>query len=284
MNALERRYRRLLLAYPRDYRRANGEQLVATLLETGPDRRVPRAREAVALVSGGLGERAHAAVAGPRPWWVDGLHLALPPLILAGAVSSYWSIFNHPWSGALFVLSMLAVVLGWVRVALPFALVPALLASTPYPALGDPTWGWLQPLAYGFGGRAWSNLLLLWAAVGLLAVLAVRGDRLRRRSPLWLAGVLAVVAYGVLVATTGPWWTLTRAGVEIALLGVGVAATLRTRDARWAVAASAYLLCAMAPLVQYPIILSWRSASYWGLLLGLTFATAVLARRPVRVG
>ncbi|MFC9970307.1 hypothetical protein ACFVH6_05325 [Spirillospora sp. NPDC127200] len=284
MNALERRYRRLLLAYPRDYRHANGEQLVATLLEAGPDRRVPPAREAFALVNAGLGERAHAAVAGRRPWWVDGLHLALPPLILAGAASYGWPLSHHPWAGALFIVPMLAVVLGRVRLALPFALTTALLASVPYPTLGDPTWSWTQPLAYEYGVGGWSKLVPLWAAVAIMAVLAVRRDALRRRSPLWPAGVTVAVAVGVLAATTGPWWTLLRAGAEVALLGLGVAATLRTRDARWALASSVYLLCAVLPVVEYPIILSWWSACYWGVLSVLTFAAVVSARKPARAG
>ncbi|MFI6517851.1 hypothetical protein ACIBF1_20000 [Spirillospora sp. NPDC050679] len=284
MNALERRYRRLLLAYPRDYRRANGEQLVATLLEAGPDRRVPPVREAFALVKGGMRERAHAAVAARRPWWVDGLHLALPPLILAGAASYGWPLSYHPWSGALFIASMLAVVFGRVRLALPFALTVALLTSVPHPTLGDPTWSWMQPLAYEYGIGGWSKLVPLWATVGIMAVLAVRRDGLRRRSPLWLVGVTAAVAFGVLAATTGPWWVLLCAGAEVALLGLGVAATLWTRDARWALASSVYLLCAVAPVVEYPNILSWWSASYWAVLLALTFAAVVSARRPARTG
>ena len=41
------------------------------------DRAVASAREALALLANGLAERSHAAVAGPRPWWADGLHLAV---------------------------------------------------------------------------------------------------------------------------------------------------------------------------------------------------------------
>ncbi|MEV0716942.1 hypothetical protein [Asanoa sp. NPDC050611] len=58
MNPLERRYRRLLLAYPRGYRRARGEELVTTLLEGAPpDRTRPAVAEAWDLVRGGLRQR-----------------------------------------------------------------------------------------------------------------------------------------------------------------------------------------------------------------------------------
>ncbi|GAA1887391.1 hypothetical protein [Asanoa iriomotensis] len=58
MTPLERRYRRLLLAYPRAYRRARGDELLTTLLEGAPpDRTHPPAGEAWDLVRGGLRQR-----------------------------------------------------------------------------------------------------------------------------------------------------------------------------------------------------------------------------------
>jgi hypothetical protein len=52
---LARRYRRLLVCYPRQYRRARGDEIVATFLELAPpDRTRPTAREAVNLVLHGL--------------------------------------------------------------------------------------------------------------------------------------------------------------------------------------------------------------------------------------
>jgi hypothetical protein len=52
---LARRYRRLLLCYPRQYRRARGEEIVATFLDLAPaDRTRPTGREAVNLVRHGL--------------------------------------------------------------------------------------------------------------------------------------------------------------------------------------------------------------------------------------
>ncbi|MQY05353.1 hypothetical protein [Actinomadura macrotermitis] len=271
---LERHYRRLLLAYPRGYREANGGELTATLLEASPPgRRTPPAREAFALVRGGLAERARAATAGPRPWWVDGLHLALPPLILANTVAAFWTIYNHAWFGAVMALLMLPVVFGRARLALPVALFAALQVSGPTSDLG---------VGHGVPVSGWSVPLGFWAVAAILAVLAVRGDRLRRRSPLWLAATAAVLGYAHVSAVTGPPWTLLRAVVEVALLGLAVAATAVTRDGRWALASSLYLVGAIAPLAEYPFVPGWRSISYWGTLAALTLATVILPRRRAR--
>ena len=53
--SLARRYRRLLLCYPRNWRRERAEEVVALLLDTAsPGRTRPTVREAVDLVRGGL--------------------------------------------------------------------------------------------------------------------------------------------------------------------------------------------------------------------------------------
>ncbi|HTF07407.1 MAG TPA: hypothetical protein VK659_04460 [Asanoa sp.] len=55
MSALERRYRRLLLAYPRAYRRARGDEMLTTLLDGAPPDRVrPPVGEVWELLRGGL--------------------------------------------------------------------------------------------------------------------------------------------------------------------------------------------------------------------------------------
>ncbi|MEV4508444.1 hypothetical protein AB0K00_05750 [Dactylosporangium sp. NPDC049525] len=55
---LERRYRRLLLAYPAAYRRSHGAELLTALLDAaGPDRVRPSRRDVVDLVRGGLRQR-----------------------------------------------------------------------------------------------------------------------------------------------------------------------------------------------------------------------------------
>jgi len=55
MTALERRYRRLLRAYPARYRRERGQEILSTLLEgTSQDRRWPTMRDGRALLAGGM--------------------------------------------------------------------------------------------------------------------------------------------------------------------------------------------------------------------------------------
>jgi hypothetical protein len=62
---LARRYRRLLRAYPRDYRRGRGEEILDTLLSAAPPRRRrPTTREAVNLLRYGL--RCHLGRPGSR--------------------------------------------------------------------------------------------------------------------------------------------------------------------------------------------------------------------------
>ncbi|MEO3802345.1 hypothetical protein [Nonomuraea sp. B1E8] len=52
MSALERRYRRLLRAYPRAYRAEHGDELLDVLLESaGPGRTAPVPREAWGLLA-----------------------------------------------------------------------------------------------------------------------------------------------------------------------------------------------------------------------------------------
>lgn len=56
--ALERAYRRLLLAYPRRFRRDRGTEILTTLLDAAPpDRRRPTAWETVDLLAGGVRAR-----------------------------------------------------------------------------------------------------------------------------------------------------------------------------------------------------------------------------------
>jgi hypothetical protein len=61
MSKLERRCRLLLIAYPAEYRRERGEEIIGTLLETTPrGRGWPHARDVRALIIGGLRARAAA--------------------------------------------------------------------------------------------------------------------------------------------------------------------------------------------------------------------------------
>ena len=83
---LERRYRRWLLAYPADYRRERGDELVGTLLDlAGSGRRRPRPLDVLDLVACGLARRvAHAWGPARRSRSASVLSL-----LLAGAAVEY---------------------------------------------------------------------------------------------------------------------------------------------------------------------------------------------------
>jgi len=64
--ALERRYRRLLLAYPRSYRRRHGTEVLTTLMDAAtPGRDRPTGREIRNLLAGGLRQRFRLPVGRP---------------------------------------------------------------------------------------------------------------------------------------------------------------------------------------------------------------------------
>jgi hypothetical protein len=88
-NALQRRYRRLLAAYPADHRRLHGEEMVHVLLASArPGQRWPRLADAADLLAGALRIRLRRrpAPADPTPW-SDALavvSLVAPLLLFAG--------------------------------------------------------------------------------------------------------------------------------------------------------------------------------------------------------
>ncbi|MFE9204718.1 hypothetical protein [Micromonospora sp. NPDC007230] len=93
MSDLERRYLRLLRAYPADYRRLRGAEIVGTYLDlAGPDRRWPSLADAADLVRGGLRQRLRAAGADDL---IPGIRLAAVLAFLAAtALASVWSVLE----------------------------------------------------------------------------------------------------------------------------------------------------------------------------------------------
>jgi hypothetical protein len=94
---LRRRYRRLLLAYPRAYRRRHGPEILTTLMEAaGPGRERPTAAEARDVVAGGLRQRFRLPVG--RLMMLAALLTALTLGGLGAAVGSAigWSTAQRP--------------------------------------------------------------------------------------------------------------------------------------------------------------------------------------------
>ncbi|MEW9533523.1 hypothetical protein [Microbispora sp. NPDC049125] len=282
--ALERRYRYLLRAYPRDYRERFGEEIVATLLETTPPARsVPSPREAASLVHGGL--RARAALASEGPPWRDGLHLG----VLVVALGTFATLLPYAGSIPLWVglsaATVFAVTYGWVWPAIPLAAVTggkvaAMALGRPWldqtllPVLPDRFWG--GRALYGTGGPIAPMIAYAVLIVGLL-VLASSKRPLRTRSWRWWA-------VAPLVAGADPAWldladaspaTFARVAVEAGLLLLACWAGHVSGDPRWAVAAGVYLVTQLAVPMENLSLLSRNGLAHWALLALLTVAATV---------
>ncbi|MFF5217507.1 hypothetical protein [Micromonospora sp. NPDC000442] len=101
MSTLERRYRHLLRAYPTDYRRDRGDEIVGTYLDLAdPRRRWPSLADAADLVRGGLRQRLRAAGATDL---IPGVRLAaLLALTTAAFLAGFWALVEQspPPAGA----------------------------------------------------------------------------------------------------------------------------------------------------------------------------------------
>ncbi|WP_433126109.1 hypothetical protein ACQPWW_25810 [Micromonospora sp. CA-240977] len=135
MTELERRYLRLLLAYPADYRRARGAEIVGTYLDLAePGRRWPSPADAADLLRGGARQRLRAAgIASLLP----GVRLAaLLSLVTASALAGVWGVAElHPtpaeWGvphvGPFFSLGVV-VWAAWLLAAVATAVAPIRIA------------------------------------------------------------------------------------------------------------------------------------------------------------
>jgi hypothetical protein len=132
---LERWYRRLLHAYPGPYRRAHGEEILATLLDAArPGQRLPDPRQAASLLAGGLRARAVLAGGGSiRRLWASGLWLGALLLVAentASALLAQWQELSRPSVLAILpILGFVALLGGWRRTGL--VLVAATAAVAP---------------------------------------------------------------------------------------------------------------------------------------------------------
>ncbi|GAA4693381.1 hypothetical protein [Phytohabitans rumicis] len=320
-HALEARYRRLLRAYPADYRSERGAEMIGTLMEAaGPDQRRPTAREAVALIVRGLQVRA----GGNRrrsqaQTWLGALRLAVLLLL------TYATAAALARAGAVVTDTIADGELGFIgNLGKPLALLLAVAALLAV-ARGRYAWGLLatagatfvvlgvEILSYNtdvdfvageftYTVNRWSpswivdglpmSLILpeAWSlpVAALLTVPLLRWKVAAAGRPLaWLLAVPAAVvllptAYAV---TTGlqPWATF--AVMAGFLVWVAV-------DARGTLAGAALVL----PLVLVPLnFYLWPSwvrtdelinASFWSYLAGmvaLVAAGAVRARQQARI-
>ncbi|MFD1940489.1 hypothetical protein ACFSKW_54440 [Nonomuraea mangrovi] len=286
MTPLERRYRRLMWAYPRAYRSAHGDELLDVLLgHTDPKRSRPPLKEAAGLLVNGLRERVWQATTAPM--WADGLHLGVTALCAAHLSGWLPYATSIPVWCALSTLGLILTIMGRFRLALPLVLLTGikswtlgtgvvfvdatLLPIEPAFLMHDALYGNSGPI----GAAAWS----LPACAGL-AILAVRGERPRRRSLWWPAVVpLLAVADPAWMALDDPSpLVLVRVVAEAATLAGAVWAGRMTGDRRWALAAALYLVAGSTAFGEHLVDQSRQNLAYWGLLAFLTLVAAVAPR------
>ena len=239
MSALERRCRTLLRAYPRWYRRQRGEEMLATLLEASrPGQRWPSARDARALITGGLRVR---AAQDQRLTTGASLRLAAQ---LGVALSLLLLVAN----------SLATATLVWVHVYAPYAHAGYLLASALL-GLAAVVAAWFAPrpaVAALAAAAAAVTAYVSWAAdrpmvilpVGLLVTLAVLvclGERMPR-SWLWLAGGLFAASVLLPLTPLGPLF-LYAPLLLVPWIILGAVTLWALVDARPAMAVAIYIAC-----------------------------------------
>ena len=208
--SLERRYQRLLLAYPRAYRAERGAEIVGTYLDfAGPGRRWPSPGDAADLLAGGLRQRLRANGADGA---VDGLRVAASLALSTGAALATWWLMTMPAS--------------WRNVVIPGPLPPPLHSLGPFATLGVlPYSAWILAALAAMLSTAWAARALLAAALVLsVGVVAAGGltvylaPPLPTLLPLCCLGVLALArrAPGSLWARLAP--TVAMAGTAAATL------------------------------------------------------------------
>jgi hypothetical protein len=268
---LERRYRRLLRAFPRGYRQHRGEEMLATLLEgAGPGQTRPTAADIADLMQAALRERLglHAA-----PDLQAALRLVGPfcLAVAAGFAVSSWSV--NPAS------PMFALVAGvWLMAVLAAVMLPRLTAAAIAVAwtvtggvivstLGSADQG---VIALGLDEADLSRLhpyaFAVVAICGLIALISslTVAWRLSRFVRAGLAvTVTAAIGLSVLVGRLGhgdtPWaplvvrypeWMTAVSLVPFALLAAGLVAVIWRRS-------TMLLWAGLLLLVPYPAMVPW---------------------------
>lgn len=282
-DGLERRYRRLMRAYPAAYRQERGDELLGTLMELSrPGQRRPSAREARALVLGGLRVRAGAdRLRSTMDSWLDAARVALV-LILAvqillalrrvdGAWSEQPPIHPMPVTAVAAAQALLAgaAIAALARVRYRLAMVLALLA--PVPSFVDAA------------AHTWDNTVPVATVLWWLPVIGLLVPLLRHRPP---AGPwrwqLSLPLFLVLVALVLPRFGLLLTSLVVVLLGIAACLAWAVLvDPRPAIAFGLLLLASMAQVLIYvAIVLILAPMLVAGLALLAT--GAVRAQRHVR--
>jgi hypothetical protein len=249
---LERRYRWLLLAYPRAYREATEQELLWVLLASAAEGQGwPTLADTADLLRCGVLERVRTwrQPAG-EPCWRDGLalfSLAAPVVLLIPILVVILRAGNAGWLPLLRAgLIAVPVLLGWRRIALAMVVLSvccnAVLAGA---LLGIASWRftWIY-----FGAPTQGLYLTFWLLEGI-ALIWSAGPRRGRQLLTW-PGAVSLILIGALL---GVFWTGT--GTALTELTVGIAAlvvlAVSSRPGRY--------VAALVVLMLYPYALSFAT-------------------------
>jgi hypothetical protein len=264
VTTLERRYRLLLHAYPRDYRTRRGEEILGTLMESAaPGQRRPGRADLTDAISGGLRERLGLNA---LPGFANGLRLSGPIALAltAGLAAGSWitgarhaagTVVAAVWAGA--VLARLALPRAGSAAAALAWLVTIVAAKVDGLDVLQrlPNQWFLAPIVLGaiavagtfHRPTAVERIGLGVGASGLL-VLSLAGPSLPVPEPHELIPVFPATFHL-------PQWALHAwlAPVLLALAGVALATGRRDTRALWA----ALILLVPMPLIVRPPYLPW---------------------------
>jgi hypothetical protein len=262
VDELERRYRRLLRAYPPGYRREREEEIVATFLDAAsPGQTRPTTADSADIVVAGL--RARLGVLGTGDLGL-GLRTAAPVALAVAAGMAVLGLLRDsqataghpsPFRPALFVYA------AWLLAAIGRVVLPAVVARliAAVALLGTLAALVLMSSSWSSPSPGWSLMVL--ALLGFVAV-AGGAARMSTKERVGLAaGTLVSVAFlggaALLVPTTdGPSWLASRramnhqyqsaveavVAIAVAVLLAGLAVLGRLRDRRWRMAALVLLV------------------------------------------
>lgn len=308
----ERWYRVLLLGYPAPYRERHGGELIGTLLEAYPSRRLPSLRESAGLLDAGLVARLRSRL-DSFPAWAAGLQLGVLLLALMQAGSRLGNALTIQQAELAIVLPLLLIVvpllLGRMGTAAVMASIQAALAT--YEAhLGVGTLSmtrveivssrtvevqesfWMAP-----------GVLEAWViAVGAVALAVTRRTRgpLPRRSWWWLTVPLVQAAFTAWASRplADYGWdhqhlpaSLTALLVLPIIAVVGfllfaLRATVAIGDPRWTIAAGVYLvptgILAAALATTKPSAVLTLDNMLPAVLLAAACTVVLLGRTPPR--
>jgi hypothetical protein len=249
---LQRRYGRLLLAYPREYRRQRGDELLSTLMELSrPDQRWPAPRQATALLLAGMRLRAGVDhLHSPAHAWLDSARAVLVLMLNLQIITQIWILeitrsdlpAGEPVDWQLIGGTAVTVLVAGLAMLL-------LLSGRNRPGVVLALLTPLPPLIPPFG-HTWDTLYVFQIACWWLPVLALAVTLLRRPTPSrpWrssLAIPLLVLA-STLLPLTGQGFAALVAVPAMLVVCVVWAAVI---DPRPAIALGLLLLTAIPQLV-----------------------------------